>query len=400
MDATARTILLVAALALAAALAFASPARAAMPGVVVSMAPGTPHAAAERLLRRAGVLGVRRVGKTGWLMGRSRNRAAALATLERSPSVEAAEPDATVHAAFVPADPFYSVARTPARVSGLEQAWNVTLGNPSITIAVVDTGVDPIPDLASALVPGHDFLGGDTTDPNGHGTEVASVAAARIDNGLGIAGACGLCSVMPVRVLDAQGQGLTSTVAEGITWAADHGARIINLSLAGTKDDPVLDAAIAYATDHGAVVVIAAGNFGTSTPAYPAAGAPEAIRVAASDPAGSLFSWSDHGSWVDIAAPGNPSVLLSTGGVSSTVLGTSLSAPLVAGVAGLLLSWQPTLDPAAVKDALLRGGAPTPGLDVTSGRRLDAFGAFVAAGYVTAHDRVLTVHPVSHLQAR
>ena len=353
-----------------------------MPGVVVALTPGTPHAAAERLLRRAGVLGVHRVGGTGWLAGRVRDRAAALATLDRSRSVTAAEPDATVSAALVPADPFYWTARTPARVSGLEQAWDVTLGDPSITIAVVDTGVDPIPDLASALVPGHDFLGGDTTDPNGHGTEVASVAAARIDNGIGIAGACGRCSVMPVRVLDAQGQGLTSTVAEGVTWAADHGARIINLSLAGTNDDPVLDAAIAYATDHGAVVVIAAGNLGSSAPAYPAAGASEAIRVAATDSAGALFPWSDHGGWVDIAAPGNPSVLLAGGGVSTAVLGTSLSAPLVAGVAGLLLSWEPTLGPAAVKDALLRGGAPAPGVDVASGRRLDAFGAFVAAGYM------------------
>ena len=137
----------------------------------------------------------------------------------------------------------------------------------------------------------------------------------------------------------------------------------------------MLDAAIAYATDHGAVVVIAAGNLGSSDPAFPAAGASEAIRVAATDAAGTLFPWSDHGGWVDLAAPGNPSVLLATGGVSTAVLGTSLSAPLVAGVAGLLLSWEPTLAPAAVKDALLRGGAADPGLDVASGRRLDAFGA-------------------------
>jgi subtilisin family serine protease len=214
---------------------------------------------------------------------------------------------------------------------------------------------------------------------------VASIAAARTNNGVGIAGVCGRCSIMPVKVLDASGAGSSSTVAAGIGWAAAHGARIINLSAATPTDDPVLDAAIASATAGGATVVLAAGNQGSTDPAaggYPAASSPAAIRVAGIDANGALFPWSNHGSWVDIAAPGSLAAAAANGQYYLGVQGTSVAAPFVAGVAGLLLSRDPSLAPAAVKALIVANGQPVAGLDVASGRKVDAYASLLAGGYV------------------
>jgi thermitase len=368
--------------------AASAPARAARSQVVVHFARGVAPARQRSILARAGVDVVRSLPGLRSIVGRVRagGRAAALTALRHQPGVEAA-PDGVAHAALVPTDPFFAQWSWPAAVSGLEQAWDVSLGSPSVTIAIVDTGVAPLPDLAPALVPGVDLVeaGNGASDPNGHGTQVASIAAARTNNGVGIAGVCGNCSIMPVRVLDATGSGLMSTVAAGVSWAVEHGANVVNLSLAGSVDSPVLDAAIAEATARGVTVVIAAGNGGSADPAqsgYPAAASPSAIRVAGADENGALFPWSNHGGWVDLAAPGNAETLLTNGFVGLGVQGTSVATPFVAGAAGLLLSRNPGLAPAAVKQDLLTGGRPG-AVDVASGKLLDAYGALQAAGYTT-----------------
>ena len=294
-----------------------------------------------------------------------------------------------VHTALVPGDPYFAGWSWPATTSKLDAAWNVTLGSPTVTIAVVDTGVTPLGDLARALVPGVDLVddSGNTADTNGHGTAVASVIAARTDNGIGIAGVCGGCTIMPVRVFDASGSASTATVAAGITWAVDHGADVVNLSLSGSRDSPVLDEAITYATGHEVTVVVAAGNGGSSDAVhdgYPAASSPTALRVAGVDRNGALFSWSNHGSWVDIAAPGSVAALLANGTVSLGVQGTSMAAPYVSGTVGLMLSVNSTLSPADVKRILLATGTATAGLDVSSGSRLDAYAALVGAGHAAS----------------
>jgi subtilisin family serine protease len=175
-------------------------------------------------------------------------------------------------------------------------------------VAVLDTGVEAThPDLQPAVVRGIDLVGsGDGgVDPNGHGTHVAGVIAATADNGVGGAGLARGAKVLPVRVLDADGSGTDGTVAEGVAWAADHGATVVNLSLGGDSPSPVLTAAIRYALSKGVVVVAAAGNAGLDGDPvlYPAA-TPGVIAVAAVDRNGVRPGWSSSGAHVALAAPG------------------------------------------------------------------------------------------------
>jgi subtilisin family serine protease len=310
-----------------------------------------------------------------------------LAALAGSARAAGAPASARLQAVLAPNDTFFADWSWPAQETGLQQAWDATLGDPSIAIAILDTGVSPVADLQDALLPGVDLVNGDddASDDNGHGTQVASVAAARTNNGVGIAGVCGRCSILPVKVLRADGSGSSATVAQGVAWAVDHGARVVNLSAAGPSDDPGLDAAIADAVARGVVVVLAAGNAGTTDPAaggYPAAAAATAIRVGAVDRFGALYGWSNHGPWVDVAAPGALATALPDGSFSLGAQGTSLAAPLVAGVAGLLLSYRPTLAPAEVKALLTTSGAVAPGLDVSSGRIANAASALASLGWV------------------
>src|SRR5207249_4415851 len=141
-------------------------------------------------------------------------------------------------------------------------AWNATLGDPSIIIGVVDTGIDPNhPDLAGKIVLTKNYVKGErASDSFGHGTHVAGIAAANIDNGTGIAGICGRCSLMSVKVLGADGSGLTSNVASGIVYAADHGARVINLSLGSSSRTTIIRDALAYASGNNVLPVVALGN--------------------------------------------------------------------------------------------------------------------------------------------
>src|SRR6266540_3192788 len=166
-----------------------------------------------------------------------------LARLKQEPSVESVTLDYVVQAMFVPNDPYYStpyptskygnVAQWAPQFIAAGQAWNATLGDPSIILAIVDTGIDANhPDLAGKVVLTKNYVKDErVSDSFGHGTHVAGIAAANINNGMGVAGICGRCSLMSVKVLGADGSGLTSDVASGITYATDFGARVINLSL-------------------------------------------------------------------------------------------------------------------------------------------------------------------------
>src|SRR5262249_35982897 len=161
----------------------------------------------------------------------------------------------------------------------------------------LDTGVDANhPDLRGAVLQGFDVVGNTTStaDVEGHGTSVAGIIAARSDNAAGVAGICWTCTILPVKVLGADGTGDMATLASGIIGAADAGARVINMSLGGPVGGPTLDQAIAYAVAKNVVLVAAAGNDGTSTPFFPAAN-PNVIGVAATDEADQLYSWSNRG---------------------------------------------------------------------------------------------------------
>jgi thermitase len=306
--------------------------------------------------------------------------ATATSVLRADRAVAYVEPDAVARAAETPDDPDYG-GQWGIRQTGVDTVWDSTHGSGAVTVAVVDSGVSPIADLAGRLLPGKDFVNGDgdASDDLGHGTQAADVIAGAGDNGRGIAGLCWACRILPVKVLDATGTGSYSTIAEGIRYAADRGADIINLSLGGSSDSRILRSAVAYAVAKGALVVAAAGNNASAAPHYPAA-IPAVLAVGASTAGEAQYPFSNHGAgWVDLAAPGcNPSSQPS--GIITTFCGTSSSAPFVAGVAALLASSAPGSSAAVIRTALTSTAHPLAGHWVAAGR-VDAAAALAAVAH-------------------
>lgn len=277
--------------------------------------------------------------------------AAASQRINQLNGVSSVSVDQPVSVDMVPNDPAYP-SQWGLAATGAPNAWDTSTGSSSTIIAVVDTGVTVSPDLAGRVLPGRDFVNNDfdASDDHGHGSEVATVAAARGNDASGIAGLCWQCRILPVKVLDSTGSGYMSNVAFGIVWATDNGAKVINLSLGGPTNLQALTDAVNYAAAHDVLVVAAAGNDGSSNPTYPAA-TPAAMAVAGSTSSGGLYTWSQRGSsWVDVAAPGCNKA---TGrGVLSDFCGTSSATPFTAGLAGLLRSERPDLSADAIRSAL------------------------------------------------
>ncbi len=278
-----------------------------------------------------------------------------------------------------PNDSNWDLSWPQARVK-MPLAWDLATGSKRVIIAVVDSGINPnVKDLRGNLVPGRDFISGGYTkiDRDGHGTLVASIIAARGNNGSGIAGYCWTCKVMPVRV----GDGTvfdSGAAAQGIRWAADNGARVISLSFsedAGSLPDPRVAAAVAYAAAKGALVLASAGNTYNSAYTFPAAD-PGAYAVAGTDRFDRLMPWSTRGSWIHLAAPGCQLALSKYGGAIRPC-GTSVAAPAVAGIAGLMLSVNPSLSPEQIVSLLEKTAVPVAGI---GGGRVNAYGALLAAG--------------------
>lgn len=250
------------------------------------------------------------------------------------------------------------------------RAWPLVQGRRIPPVAVLDSGVDAThPDLAGRVAAARDFVdaSGDTSDASWHGTAVAGVVSGPATS------VCPSCTIVSAKVLDASDEGNDAEIARALLWAVASGARVINLSMAGSGEAPALRAAIGTATRRGAVVVAAAGNSGATTPAFPAAD-PNVIGVAATSSSDALYPWSNRGSWVTIAAPGEATTTLRGGGYT-TFVGTSAAAPAVAAAAAECLAVAPQLSPRAVRRILVATAAPVRG--ATLGR-LDA-GRAVAA---------------------
>ena len=248
---------------------------------------------------------------------------------------------------------------------GWEDVHGVVNPAGSATLAVLDTGVDAsAPDLAGRLVQGWSFDGSDpATDPNGHGTHVATISAGGADDGTGIAGvAYAGVSVMPVRVLAADGTGTDADIIEGLVYAVDHGANVVVMAFSNPGESAALQAAVDYAWSQGVVVVAAAGNDGGSTATYPA-GLSKVVGVGATAPGDAVASFSNQSAAVFIGAPGTDIAASDAAGVS-LMTGTSASAAVLAGSAALLRANDPSASPATIVGRLARNA------DADHGREL------------------------------
>lgn len=249
-----------------------------------------------------------------------------------------AEPDYVAQALGTPDDPGFVNQWGMVRIQAPE-AWDVTTGSNQVTIAILDTGVDlDHPDLVSKIISSVDFSNSGTTDDvYGHGTHVAGIAAAMTNNSIGVTGLSYRCTIMNVKVLDNNGMGAYSWIASGIIWAADNGARIINLSLGAPYASSALEDAVNYAWSKGVVVVAAAGNNGNTAPSYPAYYT-NCIAVAAADANDARASWSNYGNWVDVAAPGVSIYSTLKDNSYGYLSGTSMASPHVAGLTALVFT--------------------------------------------------------------
>lgn len=330
-----------------------------------------------------------------------------------------AEPNYIAYTQWVPNDPYYSYQwHLDNPVYGgiqMEEAWNISTGSSSVIVAIVDTGIAyenygkycQAPDLANTcFVAGYDFVNNDShpNDDNRHGTHVAGTVAQSTNNSIGVAGVAFNTCLMPVKVLNSRGSGTYANVALGIRYAADNGAKVINLSLGGTASDITLKDAVAFAYQKGVTVVAACGNDNKASCLYPAAYDDYVIAVGATQYDETKAPYSNYGPSLDLVAPGgNNDVDLNNDGYADGVLqqtfqsswavcnfayyffqGTSMAAPHVAGTAALVLANGNATNPDDIRAALQETAEDkgTTGRDDTYGYGL--VDAYAALGWTAA----------------
>jgi serine protease len=372
--------------------------------VVVQFKNGTTANMVQKIMNLLNMTKLRDSWKSGKFMVFKNNNpdrplAQLITKLLNESSILNVEKNYIAHAVMVPNDPYYSYQWHMSRI-GMENAWDESTGA-GITVAIVDTGVkQSLSDLAQTnFVSGYDFINNDSdpTDDNGHGSHVCGTVAQSTNNSVGVTGIAYNCSIMPVKVLNASGSGTYTQIIDGIYWAVDHGADVINMSLGGSSGSSSLQTACQYAWNNGVVVVCAAGNDGSSSPSYPAAYS-VCISVSAINSADGLASYSNYGSTIDICAPGGDDVDRNGDGYIDGVLqntfdssgegyffayGTSMASPHVAGVAALVWAVDPGLTNTEVRNILETTAEDlgSSGWDQYFGNGLvDAYAACIEAG--------------------
>jgi subtilisin family serine protease len=277
--------------------------------------------------------------------------------LARDANIEYVEPDFIAQALGTSNDPYF-VQGSQWHLSKIQAptAWDTTTGSSTQVVAVIDSGVRAShPDLVGKVLVGYDFVANDNdaNDENGHGTGVAGTLSPRSNNQIGVCGVAWANPILPVRVLDANGSGNYSAIANGIIYAADRGAKVINLSLGGTSSSRALQDAINYAWNKQCVIVAAAGNNGSNVAFYPAA-CTNVVAVSATNASDTRPTWSNFGSYVDISAPGVD--ILSVYGTDQYAAwnGTSFSSPVASGVVALMAAANSTLTNVQLVDLLIK----------------------------------------------
>jgi len=252
------------------------------------------------------------------------------------------EPNFKFKANFIPNDPYWNQQWGPSKI-GTDLAWDTQLGNSSVLVAVIDTGVDwNHPDLAANYVPlGYDWVNNDTDpmDDHGHGTHCAGIIAATLNNRIGIAGLAQV-RIMAEKALDRHGEGYEDDLASAIIHAVDQGADILSNSWGGYEESALLHEAVKYAYENDVLVVAAAGNSAWNVKAFPA-GYDEVIAVTATNASDDPASFTNFGDWVELAAPGVRIYSTVYNDDYEYMSGTSMACPHVSGVAALVWSQFP-----------------------------------------------------------
>lgn len=271
----------------------------------------------------------------------------------------------------------------------LDKAWDLEKGKPEVIVAVLDTGIDlNHPDLKENVIAGYDFVNNDSEpmDDNGHGTLVAGVIVARGDNNEGIAGVSWYSKIMPIKITNKEGIGDYFTLAQGIIYAVDNGARIINLSIGGYAYSELLKEAVDYGLNGGCVLVAGVGDKNTNTPVYPA-DYEGVIGVAATDPEDKIFSQSNYGEFIDLYAPGVEIYSTALNGEYAYRSGSSLASAYVSGLVGLVLSADSSLTYEEVKKILYAADYV----------RRDDYKTTYGYGRINAYRSILTANKIENV---
>lgn len=320
--------------------------------ILVMPKAGLPEAEFAKILSLHGGK-ARKIGSTGISiveLPANMSEHAVATLLARNRHIKFAEVDQRVAPSLAPNDPYFGSQWHITKI-GAPTAWNTTLGA-GVTIAILDTGVDGThPDLAAQMVSGWNFYdnNSNTADISGHGTWVAGTAAATINNGAGVASVAGNAKVMPIRISDTTGTAYWSSIAQGISYAADHGARVANISYENLLMSSSIISAAQYMKSKGGLVVIAAGNCGCNAGLTPST---SMISVSATDANDQITSFSSYGSYVGISAPGSYIYTTAVGGGYTQGIGTSFSSPVVAGTVALMMSAKPSLANSQIESLL------------------------------------------------
>lgn len=348
---------------LAAALLFGSivpglPAWAAQPGdwapgrVIVLPRAGLSATELDKVLAPHGGK-ARRIGRSDLRivdLPTGASETAVQALLARHPQLKFAELDRRVAPGFVTTDPYLGSQWHLAKINA-QSAWDLSQGQ-GVTIAILDTGVSPThPDLAANLVPGWNFYdnNANTADVHGHGTAVAGAAAAVSNNATGIAAVAGAARIMPVRIADPSAYAYWSTVAQGLTYAADNGARVANVSYVGVAGSSAVQTAAQYMRNKGGLVVVCAGNNGIDEGITPST---TMIPVSATDSNDAKTSWSSYGSFVAVSAPGINVWTTAVSGSYEQWWGTSIASPITAGTLAAMMAANASLPNTQVESLL------------------------------------------------